>query len=266
MTISTIKSKFSKTITGRLLISSGVLLFWLFLWQLAAIYVGKAILLPAPFDVIVRIFELGADGAFWLTAAASVGRIMLGFLIGVTVGALLGFLCFKFTVIKRLFNPILVIVRATPVASFIILALVWLTSVRVPSFTAFLMVLPIVCENTCTALEQTDKQLLEMETLFKFNTWQKIKTLYLHSFLPYFLSSARMSLGLAWKAGIAAEVLCTPALSIGKNLYEAKIYMETTDVFAWTVVIIILSLILEKLIILLFGKLVKRKGKEKSDA
>ena len=72
--------------------------------------------------------------------------------------------------------------------------------------------------------------------------------MYLPHCLPYFSAGALTSLGLAWKAGIAAEVLCTPNHSIGKQVYDAKVYMETAEVFAWTLVVILLSLALEKLL------------------
>lgn len=262
MTTSSTKNKFSETFTGKFLINTGVFLFWIIIWRIASAAVGKEILLPAPLAVVKRIFELSATTDFWASTLLSVLRIMLGFLIGMFGGVILGFLSFRFEIIKRLFSPLLTIIKATPVASFIILALIWLTAKKVPTFATFLIVLPIVCQNTLTALELTDKQLIEMETFFGFGPIKRIKTLYFHSFMPYFLSSAKMSLGLAWKAGIAAEVLCTPVYSIGTNLYESKIYLETTDVFAWTAVVILMSIVLEKMLSLIFEKLLKTKKPE----
>lgn len=235
-------------------------IFWLLVWQCAASAVGKEVLLPAPTAVIGRMFSLMGTADFWLDTLQSLGRIMLGFIMGLVGGTLLGFLSYKLKFVKVLISPLLTVVKATPVASFIILALVWLTRVHVPSFIALLMVLPIVTENTITALGMTDHKLIEMENLFGLNFWQKCRTLYLPSYSPYLFSSVKTALGLAWKAGIAAEVLCTPVGSIGTNLYESKIYLETVDVFAWTVVVIIMSLILEKVILRLLAVLFKNGG------
>lgn len=243
----------------RIAIAAGVLLFWLGLWEILALGVGKEVILPSPVAVFKRMTELLVTSDFYVSACGSLLRILVGFAGGVVSGVVLGFLCFRVSFVRYLFSPIMTLVRATPVASFIILALVWLSNLRVPGFTAFLMVLPIVCESSYTAFSLTDKSLAEMENLFGFSLAKRIKTLYIPSFLPYFYSAIKTSLGLAWKAGIAAEVLCTPANSIGKRLFESKIYLETVDVFAWTGFVIILSLILEKLILFGFGVLTKRR-------
>lgn len=234
--------------------------FWLLVWQLAAVLVGKEILLPTPIAVIGRLFELGGTVKLWTDTFSSLGRIMAGFGLGLLTGTVLGFLAYKLKFVRILISPLLTVVKATPVASFIILALVWLTRLHVPAFIAFLMVLPIVTENTVTALGMTDRKLIEMENLFGFSFRRKCATLYFPSFSPYLFSSVKTSLGLSWKAGIAAEVLCTPVGSIGKNLYESKIYLETIDVFAWTVVVVIMSLILEKAITKLLELLFRKVG------
>lgn len=259
MTISSTKDNRIKTVKNIIFKLSAVI-FWLLMWQLAAVVVGKEILLPTPIAVIKRLFELCGTEKLWLDTLSSLRRIMAGFGLGLAAGTILGFLAYKLKFVKILISPLLTVVKATPVASFIILALVWITKLRVPSFIAFLMVLPIVAENTITALGMTDKRLIEMENLFGFSFRKKCTTLYIPSFSPYLFSTVKTCLGLSWKAGIAAEVLCTPTGSIGKNLYESKIYLETTDVFAWTVVVIIMSLVLEKAIVKLLEIAFKRIG------
>jgi NitT/TauT family transport system permease protein len=124
-----------------------------------------------------------------------------------------------------------------------------MSSVRVVIFIVFLMVMPIIWANLVEGIRKTDRQLLEMARLFKMNRWRRIRLIYLPSISPFLISAVSTSLGLGWKAGIAAEVLSTPDLSLGKSLYESKIYLETQDLFAYTAVIIILSMVLEKLII-----------------
>ena len=138
-------------------------------------------------------------------------------------------------------------IKATPVASFIILSLVWLGTAAVPIFMAFLMVLPIIWANVMQGIHGVDREYLEMARIFAMSRGKRLMKIYIPCVLPYFIAGCRSALGIAWKAGIAAEVLATPAGSIGKNLYEAKIYLNTADVFAWTAVVVIMSLVIEKL-------------------
>ena len=146
------------------------------------------------------------------------------------------------------------LVKATPVASFIMLALLWLDRDVLPVFISVLIVVPVVLSNTLAGIKAVDKDLLEVAEVFCFPYGRKLKRLYIPSVYPYFMSALRSSLGLAWKAGIAAEVLAVPALSIGKMIYDSKLYLETTDLFAWTAVVVIFSAIIEYFFCALFKK------------
>ena len=122
------------------------------------------------------------------------------------------------------------------------------------------MVLPVIWTNLTTGLGQIDIKLLELAKVYKIGFFQKVKGIYIPSVMPYFSSALKTSLGLAWKAGIAAEVLAVPARSIGKELFNSKTYFETADLFAWTVVVIILSLIIEFIFEALLGKVMGRRA------
>jgi NitT/TauT family transport system permease protein len=138
------------------------------------------------------------------------------------------------------------VIKATPVASFIILALIWLKSYRISAFIAFLMVLPMVWANVSEGIKNTDIKLIEMTKVFKIPKSRVLKAVYIPSVMPYFVTACNVGIGFAWKAGIAAEIIGLSKDTIGRNLYDAKIYLETVDIFAWTVVVIILSLLFEK--------------------
>lgn len=244
----------------RILIKVLVIVFWLGVWQFLSYKVNKQIILPSPIDIIKRIGELSGEKAFRDTVISSVGRIYSGLLLGVAAGLVLGVLSALSVIIRELVTPIMHVVKATPVASFIILALIWLKGENVPAFAAFLMVLPIICESTYTGITLTDSKHIEVARVFGFSKFKTLRSVYIPSLLPYFTASLKTSMGLAWKAGIAAEVLCTPRNSIGRNIYEAKIYIETVDVFAWTAVVIIMSFIIEKIVSLLFRGRIFRKA------
>jgi NitT/TauT family transport system permease protein len=95
-----------------------------------------------------------------------------------------------------------------------------------------------------------------MAKVYRLSRWQKLRHLYLPSMRPFFSAAALSSIGLAWKAGIAAEVICRPQFSMGRELYESKIYLEMPDLFAWTIAVILLSMALEQL----FRRLLARRG------
>lgn len=225
-----------------------VLAFWLLVWAALAGLVGRELLLPGPLVVLKRLFILAQTADFWLIAAVSLGRILLGAVIGVAAGTLLAVLTSRFKLVDALFSPLLTIVRSTPVASFILLVLIWVGRDILPMVIVVLMVMPVVWGNVSAGIAGTDGKLLQMAKLYRFGARRTVTRVYVPAVLPHFLSACRTSLGLAWKAGVAAEVLTVPQLSIGRHLYEAKLYLETVDLFAWTVVVIALSLLIEKLL------------------
>lgn len=250
MTISIIRrDKLKKILT-----KTAAILFWIAVWYALFIYVDEEILIVSPWTVAKRIWALGATAEFWKTAGLSLIRIMLGFVCGVFFGTLTAVATSFSKSVNELFKPLLTVIKTTPVASFILLALVWIKRDNVPSFISFLMVLPIVWANVSEGIGAADKNLLEVAKIFGFGIRKKFADIYIPSVKPYFFAGTTTAMGLAWKAGIAAEVLSQPKTSIGTHLYSSKIYLETTDLFAWTVVVIILSVILEKLLKLTLKK------------
>ncbi len=233
-------------------------LFWLALWQILYLAVQQEILIVSPVRAFERLLELAGEAEFWITAFSSMLRIVSGFLLGVTAGTLLAALTSVSRLLYDVFHPMISIVKATPVASFILLALVWIESPYVPVFTAFLMVLPVVWGNVSNGIAKTDRNLLQMAEVYQFGIAKTICRIYLPSIMPYFTAACTTGMGLAWKAGVAAEVLANTKHSIGGNIYNAKIYIETADLFAWTAVVIVISVLLEKLMM----RLMKTVGKK----
>ena len=159
---------------------------------------------------------------------------------------------------RELLAPAMAAVKATPVASFIILVLIWVPSRNLSVVISFLMVLPVIYTNVLNGIQDTDGQLLEMAGVFRVSRWKRIRYIYLSSVLPFFRAGCSLGLGLCWKAGVAAEVIGIPQGSIGEKLYEAKVYLETPHLFAWTVVIIILSILFEKVFLFLTDLFVRK--------
>ena len=229
--------------------------FWIAVWWVLALIVRQEVLIPSPPVVAVHLWSLLKTAEFYLSVLFSVLRVTAGFSAGVLLGILCGILCARFKTMDTLLSPFLSVVRATPVASFIILALVWLNRDLIPVAISALMVLPVVFGNVLEGIRGTDRNLLEMAKVFRFRRAQVFGRIYVPSVLPYLSAGMRTGIGLAWKAGVAAEVLCLAADSIGKNLYQSKLYLETADMFAWTFVVILLSILIEKLLMTAVGRL-----------
>ena len=224
-------------------------IFWIIVWQILAMAVGMTVLLPSPLETFTTLCDLVVTAEFWLSCAMSIYRILSGLLTGAIAAVLLASLTHVSTIAYNLFSPILTVIKATPVASFILLSLIWIGREKVPSFMTFLVVLPIIWSSVHHSISRVDQKLIEITDVFQFTKAQKLRHLYIPSVFPAFLSSFMTSVGIAWKAGVAAEVLATPKFSIGKSIFESKKYIETTELFAWTATVIVLSLIIEKLLL-----------------
>jgi len=232
---------------------------WLALWQLAHMAVSRSILLPSPAETLRALVRLSGTGELWTSVGSSLLRIMTGYLLGLAAGSILAVITASSRLLRDFLHPLMVIMKTTPVASFIILAVVWLKSVNVPAFTVALIVAPIFWSNVFTGITTTDKNLLEMAKMYRFSRRALVTKLYIPSIMPYFHSAVTVGIGMAWKAGVAAEVICNPGNSIGSGLYDSKIYLETDTMFAWTVMVIILSIILEKAVVSILNRTVGRR-------
>ncbi len=231
-----------------------IFFFWIGLWKVLSLLIGKEVLMPAPEVVAKRLFVLCGESAFWLAVLNSVLHITIGMFVGVLAGVILAVIGYCSHILLAFSSPILSIVKTTPVASFIILALIWISRDYVPMFVSCLMVTPLIWQNTLTGLKNLSPQLKEVCIIHRIPMSRQIRLLYIPGTLPYFRAGFQTAMGFAWKAGIAAEVLTTPRRTLGKMLYDSKTYLETVDVFALTTVVILLSFLFEKLFIYLFKR------------
>lgn len=222
-------------------------LFWLAVWWLASLAVGKSLLIPAPPEVVRRLGELVVTAAFWRYTALTLLRITLGLLIGIAAGVITAVLTSRSALLSALLAPAVRIVRATPVASFIILVLLWVANGRVPAVISALVVLPIIWENTCAGLRSVDGNLMEFARAYRLSRLDTLRHVVVPSMLEHLAAAVCTSIGLAWKSGIAAEVLCTPLSAIGTQVYHSKLYLDTQSLFAWTLVVILLSMTIERI-------------------
>ena len=229
--------------------------FWLCVWALAAHRFGKPLLFPSPLSVIKTLGELLQTKEFYVATGTSLGNILFGTLSAILCACLLVIVTSKIRFVRELIHPVMAVVKATPVASFIILMLLFLGPVKVPSFITFLIVLPIVWTNLDEGIQNIDPQLTEVTKMYRFSLSKRLRVLIFPSVKPYFLSACKTAIGLAWKAGVAAEIIAMPPNTIGTMIGEAKLYIMSAEMFAWTLTVVLLSLAIEFGVSYLFAKL-----------
>ena len=229
--------------------------FWLGVWQVCAFWVdrhvggrGNELLLPYPASVLTALLSMVRTEVFWDTVLTSLGRIALGLGAGIAAGAALAVLTCASPWADRLLSPAVRVVRAAPVASFILLVLLWAGRERTPAIISALMVTPVVWDSLSRGIQAIDPRLLELARCYRFSQWKTVMLIYIPSLRPHILSALTNAGGLAWKSGVAAEVLCLPMNSLGERIYYTKYYLEIPELFAWTAVTVALSLILERLL------------------
>ena len=220
----------------------GAVLIALLFWQLAAKLIDSSILMATPIEVLRRLTTIWRDDGFVEVILFTLTRISLGYLLAVAAGLMAAFAANACRGIEVLLSPWVAAFRAVPVASMIV---------------AFLVVFPVVYTNMLAGLKARSTALWEMAKVFSMSRGKYLRYVLLPQLKPYMLSACSVTAGMAWKAGVAAEVIGTPPRSVGKMIYQSKIWLNTADLFAWTLILVLLSVIFEKLFITLLKKLLK---------
>lgn len=227
---------------------------WLALWQGAAMALHEPLALVSPLRVLKCLGTLVGEGPFWRTVGTSSLRILLGFLLAAAAGTALALLAARWRAVEQLLCGPMVAMRSVPVASFTVLALMLFSVRSLSVLISFLMVLPIFYSGVLEGIGALDGAMAEMAQVFALPPLRRVRYVYLPQILPYVRAAAVSSLGLCWKAGIAAEVIGMPPGSIGAQLYRSKVYLDTPELFAWTLVIVALSMLFERLALWLLGQ------------
>lgn len=228
-----------------------IILFWLIVWQIAAVWTNNNILLVGPIQVLKTFVQNMVQPDFFKTVFCSFARIGLGFFLALCIGLLLGAVSYRFPVAEELLEPVMVTLKSIPVASFVVLLLIWFGSSKLSFLISFLIVFPNVYVNTIAGLKSADVKLLEMAKVFGMGRLNRFFYIYRPALMPYLSSCLKISLGMSWKSGVAAEVIGLPDFSLGERLYMSKIYLDTAGLFSWTLMIVLISYLFEKAVLLL---------------
>lgn len=233
-----------------------LILFYIVIWQLLSIAVGSSLLLPSPGETVKALISILADIKSWQNIGATFLRLIIGF----GIGSILGIVLATVTASSRFFYivlaPLRLIIKSTPVLSFVLILLVSLYSNIVPIAVCAIMVTPMLWATTETAILSIDPKLTEMGKIY-YKPIRRIFLVDVPQMFPQIATSAVTALGFAWKAVITAEVLSLPRFAVGNRMYLSKLYLETPDMFAWTLLVIALSLCLEMALRMLTFRLEK---------
>ncbi|KEH97387.1 ABC transporter permease [Clostridium botulinum C/D str. BKT12695] len=221
------------------------ILLWLLIWGAVSHYINNQVLFPSPRETFDALLNLIVKKYFWITVFSSVSRVLIGLLFSIVLGVILGLFSGMNVYLEEILMPFISSIKATPVMSIIILALVWFKASNVSIFTTILICFPIIYTNAVEGIKSTDLNLLQMADVYNVKKIYIVKDIYIPTIKSYVVSGILMCLGLAFKVSVASEVLSTPKYSIGVNILNSKAMLETEELFAWTIVVIILSLLFE---------------------
>ncbi len=225
--------------------------FWILIWQILAVVIHNDILLVDPITACKHLLFSTTELAFWTTVGMSFLRITAGFILGLIVAICLAGLSYRFSFVETLFHPLIAFLKAIPMVSFVVLLLIWWGADNLSVIISFFVVLPNLYVSILSGLKNTSKSLLEMARVFRMPLWNRFFYVYRPALRSFLYSGLTISLGMCWKSGVAAEVIGTPAFSIGEKLYLSKVHLDTAGIFSWTIVILILSKVFERLWFLL---------------
>lgn len=231
------------------------ILFWLIVWELADHLIQNRLILSGPIRVLGALAVQVRQSTFWITCLTSFLHIAEGFLLSFVCGFLLAVLAHRVRLFREFLAPVIALLKTVPMVAFVIMLLIWVGNQALTIYLSFLIVFPMVYTSTLSGLESVSRETLEMAEIYQIRGLRRFLYIYRPAFMPYIISSCKVSLGMSWKSGIMAEVIGTPEPSIGREMFQAKSYLMTADLFAWTIVVIILSLIFEKVFLMILQRL-----------
>lgn len=227
---------------------------WIGAWQVASLLVGSDLVLAGPWETCARLISILTSPQTFSIVWFSLSRIAAGFLLAFALGVALGLAAHRWNAVRTLAAPFAAACRSIPVACVVVLLLIWVGSGAVSGIAVFLMAFPALYLAILEGLDQSGDPVHEMLLAFGVSgprrfcahIWQKV--------LPFAVAASKNACGMAWKAGVAAELIGTPRGSMGERVYQAKILFETADLFAWTVLIVVCSFLCERLFVWLLAQ------------
>lgn len=220
--------------------------FFLIIWEGVALYIDNSLLFPRVSEIFLSLKNLEASGDFILILWNTLSRFFISIVFSLILAIIFSVASYRYEVISFLLFPFIIFLRAVPTIAIIIVVLIWSSVERVPIVVGMLILFPILYESILGGIKNVDKNLLKMSKVFKVSTKRVVRDIYIPSIYYSISSNIPSYMGLTFKVIIAGEVLSQESLSIGGEIFINKIYLESSNIFAWIIVVIVLNYFLEK--------------------
>jgi len=229
---------------NRLISIAGILLLFL-IWKIISLFAGSEQIVPSPENTLMTVIRVFGEKGFWISLIYTISRGLTGFVISILLAFIIGIPSGSNRSIYLLFNPFLVAFRSTPVISLILLAIIWLGNELVPVFIAILTMFPIMATNIADGIRNVDTHLIEMGKIYGIKHKRILREISIPSIIPFITSGVSSAMGFGWRAIIIGEVLAQPRFGIGTQMQNAQIYLQVSELIAWTLIAILISYIFE---------------------
>ena len=233
------------------------IIVWLVIWQLVAVALGNPWLLSGPVETAQTWGQLVLTASFWQAVASSIARIAIGYGIAFVAGCVLGYLAAKLPGLRIFLKPAILVIKSAPVVCVIALLLVAAGSHVTTAIVVGLVVFPQFYHAVMEASLSRDSEVVKVLDVFDVPAVRRALCVELIAFGTSVRAATATAAGLAWKSGVAAELIGLPGISIGEGVYLAKISLDSASIIAWTATVIVLSWLSEKLLIKLVDAIVK---------
>lgn len=220
--------------------------FFFIIWEGVALYIDNSLLFPRVSEIFLSLKNLVASGDFTLILWDTLSRFFISIVFSLILAIIFSVASYRYEVISFLLFPFIIFLRAVPTIAIIIVVLIWSSVERVPIVVGMLILFPILYESILGGIKNVDKNLLKMSKVFKVPTKRVVRDIYIPSIYYSISSNIPSYIGLTFKVIIAGEVLSQESLSIGGEIFINKIYLESSNIFAWIIVVIVLNYLLEK--------------------
>lgn len=229
-------------------VTLSVLIIFLFWWLLAK-RIDSPLILPSPSLVFEKMWDILLSETFGQVIKGTLRHVLLGFSIAFGAGVVSGILSGLFRPVNFFFYPWILLLRATPVMSFILYLLLFVPTSFVAVWVSFFIVFPVIHTNVLEGFRSVDLKLLEMANLYKVPLKKQLLKIYIPSIFPYLMAASISGMGINIKAVITAEAMALPEFSIGTALFSARNYLETETILAWTLLIILIAIVMDLLLL-----------------
>ncbi len=227
--------------SGKRLWVTGSSLLAVLIWKITSALVAKEIILPSPEATVVYLAGLLGEGATWAALGSTLRRVLFSFLMNMVFALATGVASGFSSAVYYSLKPLITVMKAVPTMGVILLSLIWFNSETAVVFVCTLIVFPLLYTSVVTGIRHLDKDLLEMHQVFGISWPKTLFRFVLPSLRPYLISGVTSGLGLSMKVIVAAEVLSQPRTGIGTMFQIERARLNTTGVFAWSLLVIFLT-------------------------